>query len=231
MALSRRRVAPDARERARSPASRSRAQRALPARVLSQGQRRRIGLARLALSRGRCGSSTSRRPRSTPTARRSSRSWSREHLDAGGIAVAATHQPLDLAGAHVDAGAVLTLRDGDAPRCPLPRTSADAAVLPAFCAGRSRATSRWRCARGRNSRAAPVLRDRGDAVSRWRSAPEPALLAALGPGVIWVARCSRRCCRCRGCSPPTTPTARSSRSRCRRIRCRRWCPARCSRTG
>ena len=42
------------------------AQRALPARVLSQGQRRRIGLARLSLlARGRCGCSTSRRPRST----------------------------------------------------------------------------------------------------------------------------------------------------------------------
>ena len=45
---------------------------------------------------GACGSSTSRSPRSTPPAPRCSRSWSRAHLDRGGLAVASTHAPLAL---------------------------------------------------------------------------------------------------------------------------------------
>ena len=46
---------------------------------------------------------------------------------------------------------------------------------------------------------------------------EPALLRALGPGRA-VGRGAARlaACRCRASSRPTTPTARSSRSRCRR---------------
>ena len=72
------------------------AQRALPARVLSQGQRRRIGLARLRLSR---------RPLwvlDEPTTALDSSGQAllaellREHLEAGGVVVAATHSAIDL---------------------------------------------------------------------------------------------------------------------------------------
>jgi heme exporter protein A len=70
--------------------------RALPARVLSQGQRRRIGLARLRLLRRRLwildepvtaldAAGTSLLARLVA-----------EHLDGGGVAVAATHAPLGL---------------------------------------------------------------------------------------------------------------------------------------
>jgi heme exporter protein A len=69
-------------------------QRALPARVLSQGQRRRIGLARLALLK---------KPiwiLDEPTTGLDSDGVAllttllRQHLDSGGCAVVATHQPL-----------------------------------------------------------------------------------------------------------------------------------------
>jgi len=69
-------------------------QRTLPARVLSQGQRRRIGLARLALQK---------KPiwiLDEPTTGLDSDGVAlltallREHLDSGGCAVVATHQPL-----------------------------------------------------------------------------------------------------------------------------------------
>jgi heme exporter protein A len=69
-------------------------QRALPARVLSQGQRRRIGLARLALLK---------KPiwiLDEPTTGLDSDGVTllttllRQHLDSGGCAVVATHQPL-----------------------------------------------------------------------------------------------------------------------------------------
>ena len=76
-------------------------QRALPARVLSQGQRRRIGLARLSLSRrplwlldepvtalDRAGVDLMTRLVTT-------------HLDQGGCVVAATHQPLELPAARM----------------------------------------------------------------------------------------------------------------------------------
>jgi heme exporter protein A len=71
-------------------------QRHLPARVLSAGQRRRVGLARLRLVQ---------RPLwvldEPVTALDSAGAallarFVREHLDAGGIVVAATHQPLDV---------------------------------------------------------------------------------------------------------------------------------------
>ena len=75
-------------------------QRALPARVLSAGQRRRIGLARLRLLR---------RPLwllDEPFTALDAAGVGlltkliREHLSAGGVAVAATHQPLDLGNAR-----------------------------------------------------------------------------------------------------------------------------------
>jgi heme exporter protein A len=76
-------------------------QRTLPARVLSQGQRRRIGLARLALSR---------RPLwilDEPTTALDGAGLAllatllSKHLADGGIAVAATHHPLDLPDAAI----------------------------------------------------------------------------------------------------------------------------------
>jgi heme exporter protein A len=71
-------------------------QRDLPARVLSQGQRRRIGLARLALA----GKSLwiLDEPTTALDADGSAHLARivREHLDTGGSAVMATHQPLDL---------------------------------------------------------------------------------------------------------------------------------------
>jgi heme exporter protein A len=78
------------------------AQRVLPARVLSQGQRRRIGLARLALL-----------PRplwllDEPATALDATGLALlgriivRHLKAGGMAIAATHQPLDLPEAYVE---------------------------------------------------------------------------------------------------------------------------------
>jgi heme exporter protein A len=75
----------------------------LAARALSQGQRRRIGLARLAL----CGKplwildepATALDADATALLTR----MMREHLDAGGSAVVATHQPLDLPAARAAA--------------------------------------------------------------------------------------------------------------------------------
>ena len=68
----------------------------LPARVLSQGQRRRIGIARLALSRKRIWildePATALDADGTALLTR----MLRDHLDAEGSAVVATHQPLDL---------------------------------------------------------------------------------------------------------------------------------------
>lgn len=74
------------------------AQRGLPARVLSQGQRRRIGLARLALA-------VASRPLwilDEPATALDTDAMallaelSRRHLETGGMLVAATHAPLDL---------------------------------------------------------------------------------------------------------------------------------------
>jgi len=82
------------------------AQRTLPARVLSQGQRRRIGLARLAAAT---------RPlwildEPTTALDDAAQAWLAHlvgaHLANGGLAVAASHQPLAIAGART---ATLTL--------------------------------------------------------------------------------------------------------------------------
>ena len=76
------------------------AQRALPARVLSQGQRRRIGLARLAAAT---------RPlwildEPTTALDDAAQAWLAHlvgaHLANGGLVVAASHQPLAIAGAR-----------------------------------------------------------------------------------------------------------------------------------
>jgi heme exporter protein A len=78
-------------------------QSALPARVLSQGQRRRIGLARLAL----CDKSLwiLDEPANALDAEGSSllSRMVRDHLENGGCAVVATHQALDLPAARTSA--------------------------------------------------------------------------------------------------------------------------------
>lgn len=76
-------------------------QRALPARVLSAGQRRRIGLARLRLVRRPLW--VLDEPLTTLDAAGGEllESLVRSHLDEGGVVVAATHQPLGVAGHRV----------------------------------------------------------------------------------------------------------------------------------
>lgn len=78
-------------------------QRALPARVLSQGQRRRIGLARLTLVRRLLWlldePVTALDAAGTALLAR----LVGQHLAAGGMAVAATHTPLDLPQSHMRA--------------------------------------------------------------------------------------------------------------------------------
>jgi heme exporter protein A len=77
------------------------AQHALPARVLSQGQRRRIGLARLALTR-RALWLLDEPVTALDTAGVALMSvMVAKHLDQGGCIVAATHQPIDLPPARV----------------------------------------------------------------------------------------------------------------------------------
>ena len=55
--------------------------------------------------------------------------------------------------------------------------------------------------------------------------PEPALLKKIAPGVLWVAALlATMLALQRACSPPTMPTARSSRWCCRRRRSACWWP-------
>jgi len=72
------------------------AQRALPARVLSQGQRRRIGLARLALLPRPIWLLDEPATALDVTGLALLGRIIVRHLAAGGLAIAATHQPLDL---------------------------------------------------------------------------------------------------------------------------------------
>ena len=85
-------------------ASRLSRQRALPARVLSQGQRRRIGLARLSLV---CAAAVDPRRAADRARRRRRRAPRRDSLGQpsrdGGLAVVATHPPLGLRGSRVAA--------------------------------------------------------------------------------------------------------------------------------
>jgi heme exporter protein A len=67
----------------------------LPFGYLSAGQQRRIALARLLVSRVRCGCLTSPRRRSTSARTSFLPIWC-AHLAKGGMAIAATHQPLGL---------------------------------------------------------------------------------------------------------------------------------------
>jgi heme exporter protein A len=85
-------------------------QRTLPARVLSAGQRRRIGLARLRLVRRPLWILDE--PLTALDAAGSDllASFVQAHLDEGGVAVAATHQPLRLAAQRAQP---LTLGDPD----------------------------------------------------------------------------------------------------------------------
>ncbi len=71
-------------------------QRALPARVLSAGQRRRIGLARLRLVHRPLWVLDEPLTALDATGGDLLASFVQAHLDEGGIAVAATHQPLGL---------------------------------------------------------------------------------------------------------------------------------------
>ena len=70
--------------------------RSLPARVLSQGQRRRIGLARLALSRRRVWILDEPVTALDTAGAALLADLVARHLDRGGLAVAATHAPLGL---------------------------------------------------------------------------------------------------------------------------------------
>jgi len=69
-------------------------QRTLPARVLSQGQRRRIGLARLALARKALWILDEPATGLDSDGISILTTLLREHVDAGGCAIVATHQPL-----------------------------------------------------------------------------------------------------------------------------------------
>jgi len=71
-------------------------QRALPARVLSQGQRRRIGLARLALVTKALWILDEPATGLDSDGVALLTSLLQEHLDAGGCAIVATHQPLSV---------------------------------------------------------------------------------------------------------------------------------------
>ena len=75
-------------------------QRTLPTRALSQGQRRRIGLARLSLSRNPLWILDEPGTALDSDGAALLASMARRHLDAGGCAVIATHQPLALSPAH-----------------------------------------------------------------------------------------------------------------------------------
>ncbi len=85
-------------------------QRALPARVLSAGQRRRIGLARLRLLRRPLWILDEPFTALDAAGSQLLASFLNAHLDHGGIAVAATHQPLGLAAQRVQ---TMTLGDPD----------------------------------------------------------------------------------------------------------------------
>ena len=140
-----------------------------------------------------------------------------QHLARGGVAVLSTHAPLDFAPARVE-GARAVSDDVPSP------AGADPHAVGAALAGRSRATSRI------------AVRARGElgvelafyalvaSLFPLTLAPDPALLRSSRPACCGSPRCSRRCSRCRDCSPPTSPAARWPRSRCRRGRWRRSCP-------
>lgn len=85
-------------------------QRALPARVLSAGQRRRIGLARLRLVRRPLWVLDEPLTALDAAGSELLASFLQAHLDEGGVAVAATHQPLGLAARCAQ---TLTLGDPD----------------------------------------------------------------------------------------------------------------------
>ncbi len=74
--------------------------RALPARSLSQGQKRRVGLARLALSRRRVWILDEPATALDADGVATLESLVARHLEAGGLAVIATHAPLALPGAR-----------------------------------------------------------------------------------------------------------------------------------
>jgi heme exporter protein A len=76
-------------------------QRGLPARVLSQGQRRRIGLARLALSRRPLWILDEPATALDTAGLALLAALLGKHLADGGIAIAATHHPLDLPAAVI----------------------------------------------------------------------------------------------------------------------------------
>ena len=193
-------------------------QRALPARVLSQGQRRRIGLARLSLL-----------PRPlwildepvTALDAAGAELLARivaGHLAKGGLAVAATHAPLGLPESRVRPLALGLMHECRSPAPPPALPGAAGRRLARGPLGRrARPQARAALARG-TRRAIAVLRDRGLALSARDDARAQHCSRRWGPACCGSPRCWPRCCRCRACSPATTPTARWSRSRCRRIR-------------
>ena len=191
-------------------------QRALPARVLSQGQRRRIGLARLTLL-----------PRPL---------WILDEpvtaLDAAGTEllarIVAGHLKRRPRRRRDPRAARPSRRPRAAARAGLMMEPAvlapagsPAAAADAVCrasAGRWRATSSSRCARARNSACNCCSTSSWSRSFRCRRRPSATCSRPWGRACCGSRRCWLRCCRCRACSPATTPTARWSRSRCRRTR-------------
>ncbi len=156
-------------------------QRALPARALSQGQRRRIGLARLALV-----------PRplwilDEPTAALDAAGVALlcdllgAHLAQGGIAIIATHQDIALV-RTVGARLVVVMTAAQAASRPLPRPARGAESH-----GRCGATSGSRCARRPSSACSCLFYVIVVTLFPLGVGPDSVLLRALGPGVLWVA--------------------------------------------
>jgi len=85
----------------------------LPVKRLSQGQKQRLALARLALSRRSLWLLDEPAAALDTAARALLAEILRGHLDAGGVALIATHDPIDLAGARA-----AQLHLGDRGRCP-----------------------------------------------------------------------------------------------------------------
>ena len=160
--------------------------RALPARVLSQGQRRRVGLARLSLLARPLWILDEPATALDAAGTGMLAQMIAAHLDRGGLAVAATHAPLGLPPAQVESIAARMMATIPSAQSAPVRADTAGAVLPGL---------RWALARDIKL----ALRSRAElavqllfyviVVSLFPLAttPERTLLSAMGPGVLWVA--------------------------------------------